>query len=222
MIKVPVVNPEGKEVGSFELDPADFGGTVNKQLLHDAVVMYQANRRAGTHKTKTRSEVAGSGKKIFRQKGTGHARQGTSRTHKRRGGGTAFGPTPRDYSYRMPTKARRLATRMALLSKFIDHEAIVVEGLKFDAPKTKRMAGVLEKLQASTQGCLVATLGMDKNVYLSGRNIARVAVLPVDQMNAYDLIRRKRLVISREAIADLAAKGKAERLAKEARAAEGA
>ena len=222
MIKVPVVNPEGQEVGSFELDPADFGGTVNKQLLHDAVVMYQANQRAGTHKTKTRSEVAGSGKKIFRQKGTGNARQGSKRTHKRRGGGTAFGPTPRDYSYRMPTKARRLAARMALLSKFEDHEAIVVEGLKLDGPKTKQMLAILDKLQVSAQGCLVATHGQDKNIYLSGRNIARIEVMPAEQMNAYDLLRRKRLLISKEALVELAARAKAERPAQAARPTEGA
>jgi large subunit ribosomal protein L4 len=219
MIKVPVVNPEGQEVGSLELDPADFGGDVNKQLLHDAVVMYQANQRAGTHKTKTRSEIAGSGKKLFRQKGTGNARQGSKRTHKRRGGGTVFGPKPRDYSYMMPLKARRLATRMALLSKFQDHEAVVVDGLAMTEVKTQRMAALLDKLQVRAQGVLIATKGIDKNVYLSGRNIERVTVLPAEQLNAYELLRRKRLLISKEALTDLAAKAKAGRAARKPRVA---
>src|SRR5205814_3018995 len=135
---------DGKEVGGMDIDPASFGGEVNKQLLHDAVVMYQANRRSGTHKTKTRAEVSGSGKKLFRQKGTGNARVGTKRTNKRRGGGTAFGPKPRDYEYHLPKKAVRAATRMAVLSKFQDQEAIVSDSLELPQIKTKEMAGILK------------------------------------------------------------------------------
>ena len=198
-IRVPVYSPDGKEVGGVDIDPASFGGEVNKQLLHDAVVMYQANRRSGTAKTKTRAEVAGTGKKLFRQKGTGNARVGTKRTNKRRGGGTAFGPIPRDYSYAMPKQQRRLATMMALLSKFQDNEAVVVDGLKVDRPKTKQMMGVLKALKLEGQTCLLATTG-DKNVYLSARNIQGVEVAPVRELNAYMLLRRKRLVLTKPAI----------------------
>lgn len=199
-IRVPVFSPDGKEVGGLDIDPASFGGEVNKQLLHDAVVMYQANKRAGTAKTKTRAEVIGSGKKLFRQKGTGNARVGTKRTNKRRGGGTAFGPLPRDYSYAMPKQQRRLATMMALLSKFQDSEAVVVDGLTFDQPKTKKMSGVLKALKLDGQTCLIATKDGDKGTYLSGRNIHGVHVAPVRELNAYMLLRSKRLLLTKPAI----------------------
>ena len=206
-IRVPVFSPDGKEVGGLDIDPASFGGEVNKQLLHDAVVMYQANKRAGTAKTKTRAEVIGSGKKLFRQKGTGNARVGTKRTNKRRGGGTAFGPLPRDYSYAMPKQQRRLATMMALLSKFQDSEAVVVDGLTFDQPKTKKMNGVLKALKLDGQTCLVATKDGDKGTYLSARNIQGVEVAPVRELNAYMLLRRKRLLLTKPAIEAILAGG---------------
>ena len=215
MITLAVVNPEGEQVGTVEVDPAAFGGTVNRQLLHDAVVMYQANRRVGTHCTKTRGQVAGSGKKLFRQKGTGHARAGSKRTGKRVGGGTAFGPKPRDYSYAMPKKARRLATRMALLSKFEDDEAVVVDGLDFDEPKTKRMAGVLRALGLDGQACLVATDGVDEMLLRSTRNLEKVDILPAIELNAYALLRRKRLLLTRAALDSLQGSGAAPRQASE-------
>ncbi|HVJ82890.1 MAG TPA: 50S ribosomal protein L4 [Planctomycetia bacterium] len=220
MIKVPVLNPEGKEVGSVDIDPAEFGGSVNKQLLHDAVLMYQANRRAGTHKTKSRGEVAGTGKKVLRQKGSGSARAGTKRTHKRRGGGTAFGPVPRDYSYAMPKRQRQLATKMALLSKFQDNEAVVVDGLALERPKTKQMAGILKALGLGDKTCLVATNGMDKGIYLSGRNIDGVDVLPAAELNAFALLRRKRLLLTKAALEDLRARAQADLKAKAAAKAE--
>src|SRR6201988_4393899 len=127
MLSLNVVNRQGDAVGKVEIDEAEFGGKVNKQLLHDVVVMYLANQRAGTHSTLRRGEVAGSTKKLFRQKGTGNARAGTRRTNKRRGGGTAKGPKPRDYEYHLPKQAVRAATRMALLSKFRDGEAVIVD-----------------------------------------------------------------------------------------------
>src|SRR5947209_12607586 len=123
MISLSVVNVRGENVGTVEIDPAAFGGEINRQLLHEVVLMYLANQRAGTHSTKRRGEVAGSTKKIFRQKGTGRARAGSKRTNKRVGGGTAKGPKPRDYEYHLPKKAVRAATRMAILSKFRDNEA---------------------------------------------------------------------------------------------------
>src|ERR1700746_96493 len=135
MLTLNVFNRKGESVGTVEVDPADFGGAINRQLLHDVVVMYLANQRAGTHSTLRRGEVAGSTKKLFRQKGTGNARAGTRRTNKRRGGGTAKGPKPRDYEYHLPKKAVRAATRMAVLSKFQDQEAVVVDDL--DLPEAK-------------------------------------------------------------------------------------
>src|SRR5262249_42155489 len=132
-ISVPVFNREGAEVGKIDVDPADFGGSINRQMLHDVVVMYLANQRAGTHSTLRRREVAGSTKKLFRQKGTGNARAGTRRTNKRRGGGTAKGPKPRDYEYHLPKKVVRAATRMAILSKLTDNEAVIIDDLNLPA-----------------------------------------------------------------------------------------
>ena len=137
MLSLKVVNMEGQEVGTVEVNPADFGGEVNRQLLHDVVLMQLANRRAGTHSTLRRGEVAGSTKKIFRQKGTGRARAGSKRTNKRVGGGTTKGPKPRDYEYHMPKKAVRIATRMAILSKLTDNETIILDSLSMPEVKTK-------------------------------------------------------------------------------------
>src|SRR6202165_5832868 len=136
MLNVNVYNRQGETVGTVDIDPAQFVGTVNRQLLHDVVIMYLANQRAGTHSTLRRGEVAGSTRKLFRQKGTGNARVGTRRTNKRRGGGTAKGPKPRDYVYHLPKKAVRAATRMAILSKFQDQEAVIIDDLKVNAIKT--------------------------------------------------------------------------------------
>src|SRR5438094_8224825 len=129
-LSLNVLNAQGDTVGTVQVDPANLGGKINKQLLHEVVLMFLANQRAGTHSTLRRGEVAGSTKKLFRQKGTGNARAGTRRTNKRRGGGTAKGPKPRDYEYHLPRKAVRAATRMALLSKFEDNEAVIVDDLK--------------------------------------------------------------------------------------------
>src|SRR5207247_11251358 len=129
MLNLNVYNRQGESVGTVEIDPAEFGGEVNRQLLHDVVIMHLANQRAGTHSTLRRGEVSGSTKKLFRQKGTGNARVGPRRTNKRRGGGTAKGPKPRDYEYHLPKQAVRAATRMALLSKFQDQETVVVDEL---------------------------------------------------------------------------------------------
>src|ERR1700676_2971454 len=146
MITLDVVNRQGAKVGTMDVDPAEFGGKVNKQLLHDVVLMYLANQRAGTHSTLRRGEVAGSTKKLFRQKGTGNARVGTKRTNKRVGGGTAKGPKPRDYEYHLPKKAVQAATRMALLSKLQDAETVIVDELKLPEIKTQAMAAVLGAL----------------------------------------------------------------------------
>jgi len=148
MITLDVYNRQGEKVGTVDVDPADFGGTVNKQLLHDVVLMHLANQRAGTHSTLRRGEVSGSTRKLFRQKGTGNARVGTRRTNKRKGGGTAKGPKPRDYEYHLPKKAVRAATRMALLSRFQDNEVVIIDDLSVPGgqPRTKEVASVLKAL----------------------------------------------------------------------------
>src|SRR5262245_24952512 len=207
MLTLNVYNRQGDTVGTVEVDPAEFGGEVNKELLHEVVLMHLANQRAGTHSTLRRGEVAGSTKKLFRQKGTGNARVGTRRTNKRRGGGTAKGPKPRDYEYHLPRKAVRTATRMAVLSKLADKEAIVLEDLKLSAPKTKEIAGILKALNLKGISCLIGTAGLDKaaqtNVYKSARNIAGVELLPAKDFNAYTVLKQKRLVLTRAALDQL-------------------
>jgi large subunit ribosomal protein L4 len=203
MLTLNVYNRQGDSVGTVQVDPAEFGGTVNKQLLHDVVLMYLANQRAGTHSTLRRGEVAGSTKKLFRQKGTGNARVGPRRTNKRRGGGTAKGPKPRDYEYHMPKKAVRAATRMAILSKFQDNEALILDDLAINEVKTKQIAGLLKALKLQGITCLVGTRDYDKNVYLSARNIPEVKVLPASQFNAYTVLRQKRLLLTRAALDEL-------------------
>src|SRR5216684_4040612 len=143
MLSIDVYNRQGETVGKVEIDPAEFGGKVNRQLLHDVVLMHLANQLAGTHSTLRRGEVAGSTKKLFRQKGTGNARVGTRRTNKRKGGGTTKGPKPRDYEYHLPKKAVRAATRMAVLSKFQDQEALILDELTLPEIKTKQVAAIL-------------------------------------------------------------------------------
>ena len=206
-LTLSVYNTQGQSVGSVEVDPAEFGGTINKQLLHEVVLMYLANQRAGTHSTLRRGEVAGSTKKLFRQKGTGNARVGTRRTNKRRGGGTAKGPKPRDYEYHLPKKAVRAATRMAILSKLQDNETVVVDELKFPEIKTKQMVEVLRALNLEGTSCLVgignSEVDEEKRVYMSARNIPAVDVHPATQFNAYTVLKPKRLVLTRAALSEL-------------------
>ena len=189
--------------------------------MHDVVLMYLANQRAGTHHTLRRGQVAGSTKKLFRQKGTGNARAGTKRTAKRVGGGTAKGPKPRDYEYHLPKKAVRAATRMAILSKFLDQEALVIDGLALNAPKTKAIAGVLKAIKigkrTTEQGekdvslldttVLIGTDKLDENVYKSARNIDGVKVLPATEFNCYTVLKQKRLVLTRAALNALVSLG---------------
>ncbi len=203
MLTLNVYNRQGDAVGTVQVDPEEFGGTVNKQLLHDVVLMHLANQRAGTHSTLRRGEVAGSTKKLFRQKGTGNARAGTRRTNKRRGGGTAKGPKPRDYEYHLPKKAVRAATRMAILSKFQDNEAIVLDDLTLNETKTKQITALLKALKLSGKTCLVGTKEYDKNVYLSSRNLPEVEVMPASQFNAYTVLRQKHLLLTRSALDEL-------------------
>jgi large subunit ribosomal protein L4 len=213
-ITVPVVDKSGAPKGTVEIDPAAFGGKISRQLMHDVVLMYLANQRAGTHHTLRRGQVAGSTKKLFRQKGTGNARAGTKRTNKRRGGGTAKGPKPRDYEYHLPKKAVKAATRMAILSKFLDKEVVVLDELTMAAPKTKEMTGVLKAVKIGKKTTetgekdvsladttvLIGTAGLDVNVYKSARNIEGVKVLPAAEFNCYTVLKQKQLVLTRAAL----------------------
>jgi large subunit ribosomal protein L4 len=222
-LSVPVVNKTGTQVGTVEIDPAEFskGGKISRQLLHDVVLMYLANQRAGTHHTLRRGEVAGSTKKLFRQKGTGNARAGTKRTNKRRGGGTAKGPKPRDYEYHLPKAAVRTATRMAILSKFADNEAVILDEFAVAAPKTKDVSGVLKAVKIGKKTTadgkekdvtlldttvLIGTEKLDTNVYKSARNLPGVEVLPAAEFNAYTVLKQKRLVLTKAALEALRAK----------------
>lgn len=213
-ITIPVVDKAGNAKGTVEIDPADFGGKISKQLMHDVVLMYLANQRAGTHHTLRRGQVAGSTKKLFRQKGTGNARAGTKRTNKRRGGGTAKGPKPRDYEYHLPKKAVKAATRMAILSKFRDNQAVIVDELTLAAPKTKEIVGVLKAIKIGKKTTeagekditlfdttvLIGTDKLDPNVYKSARNIEGVKVLPASEFNCYTVLKQKRLVLTQAAL----------------------
>ena len=176
MASLTIYNRTGANVGTYDIEPTDLRRTINKQLLHDVVVMYQSNLRLGTAKTKSRGEVAGSTKKMYRQKGTGNARAGSRRSGIRRGGGHIFAKRPRDWTYRLPRKAVQLATRMALAAKLRDSEVLLIDDLTFDSPKTKDMAGILKALGLDGNSLLVTTADHDVNVYKSARNIDGVEV----------------------------------------------
>jgi len=203
MISLSIRNTSGAEVGTYEFPPEDLAPGINKQLLHDVVVMYEANRRVGTVRTKSRGMVAGSSRKLYRQKGTGRARAGPIRTPIRRGGGHTFGKSPIDYSYRLPRKAVRLATRMALLSKFQDGQVTLLDQMSVAEPKTKIVAGVLSALGLKQTDCLLAIEAYDQNLWLSSRNIPTLRISPAAELNAYDLLRQRQLVITRAAIDSL-------------------
>ncbi|MFM7034824.1 MAG: 50S ribosomal protein L4 [Planctomycetia bacterium] len=190
----------GKKVGSYEIDPADLAPEVNKQLLHDAVVMYQANLRQGTQKTKTRGEVAGSTKKLYRQKGTGNARAGARRSGTRRGGGHIFAKRPRDFGWRMPRKSLQTATRMALASRLADDEVRLVDAVSLDAPKTAAIAKLIKSLGLSEQTVLFSLEKHDGNVWKSARNIEGMTVAPVGELNAWSILRPRTIIMTRGAI----------------------
>lgn len=200
MASLPIYDRAGQQVGQYEIEPTDLADRVNKQLLHDAVVMYQANQRQGTFKSKTRAEVAGSTKKMYRQKGTGNARAGSRRSGVRRGGGHIFAKRPREFRFALPRKALQLATRMAVASKLIDNQVVVIDELKLAAPKTQEMAGILKALKIDGRSLLVATDVRDQNVYLSVRNIERVDVSPVADLNAFSVLLPEKLLLTKAAL----------------------
>ncbi|MBN2446814.1 MAG: 50S ribosomal protein L4 [Phycisphaerae bacterium] len=198
MLSIPVYNESGQQVGTEELDPQALGGDLNASLLKQAVVMYHANQRQGHAVQKTRAEVAGSTRKLYRQKGTGRARAGNLRTPVRRGGGCAFANKVRDFRQEMPKKMRRLARNQAVLAKIQGETALIVDGLKFDAPKTKRLATLLAALE-SDRGCVFATAGIDQHLFRSGRNIQRAEIMDVAELNAFAILSRKKLIFTKEA-----------------------
>ena len=200
MSTLPVYDQTGAEVDTYEVDPSELAPRINKQLMHDAVVMYQANQRQGSAKTKSRAEVAGSTAKMYRQKGTGRARAGSRKSGVRIGGGHIFAKRPRDWSYRLPKKAVRLATRMALASKIADDEVTLVNELKFEEPKTRDMATVLKALALEGVSLLVAVPEYDINVYKSIRNLANVSVVPVAELNTLNVLRPRRLLMTTSAL----------------------
>jgi large subunit ribosomal protein L4 len=203
MAKLPVYDRTGKQVATYDIEPKDFAPHINRQLLHDAVVMYQRNLRQGSAKTKARSEVAGTTRKMYRQKGTGNARAGSRRTNIRRGGGHGKHKSPRDWSYRLPRKALQAATRMALAAKIRDDQVVVIDQLSFAAPKTKDMAGILTALKIGGGTVLVATETYDQNLWKSARNIEKVAVSPVAELNALSVLKPRRLLVTRGALDQL-------------------
>jgi len=200
MVSLPVYNREGRQVDVYEIDPAELAPTINKQLLHDAVIMYLANRRQGTAKCKNRSETAGSTRKLYRQKGTGRARAGNRRTPVRRGGGRAHPKRPQDWSYRLPAKALRKATRMALAGRIADGEVVLLDELAFENPKTREAFAILTRLNLAGKRLLVAIEGPNPTVYKSIRNIDRVQVLPVGDLNAFEILRPKQVLMTRAAL----------------------
>lgn len=199
MPKVALFNVSGSQVGEVELNDAVFGIEPNVHVLHDAVVMQRASLRQGTHKVKGRSEVRGGGRKPWKQKGTGRARQGSIRSPQWVGGGVVFGPTPRSYAFKLPKKVRRLAIKSALSSKVVDNDIIVLDQLSFGAPKTKEFAAILNNLKVERKALIVGS-SYDDKVALSARNIPGVKFVAADGINVLDVLTYDKLIITKEAV----------------------
>ena len=201
MANVSVLNMEGKEVGSMELNDAVFGVEINEHLVHQAVVLQLANNRQGTQKAKTRSEVSGGGRKPWRQKGTGHARQGSTRAPQWTGGGVVFAPVPRDYSFKMNKKEKRAALKSVLTSKVQENKFIVLDELKLAEVKTKEMKKVLDNLKVNT--ALVIIGDDSENVALSARNIAGVQTASVNTINVFDMLKYNTIIATKTSVASI-------------------
>ena len=201
MAKVSVYNMEGKEVGTIDLNDAVFGVEPNEHLVHMAVVQQLANNRQGTQKAKTRSEVSGGGRKPWRQKGTGHARQGSTRSPQWTGGGVVFAPVPRDYSFKLNKKEKRAALKSVLSSRVAENKLIVVDEFKLDEIKTKKFQAVMDNLKVTK--ALVVLSEMDQNVILSARNIPNVETAQVNTINVYDILKGDTLVLTKDAVAKI-------------------
>ena len=198
MANVAVYNMEGKEVDKIELNDSIFGVEINEHLVHMAVLQQLANKRQGTQKAKTRSEVRGGGRKPWRQKGTGHARQGSTRSPQWTGGGVVFAPTPRDYSFKLNKKEKRAALKSALTSRVVENKFVVVDELKLDEIKTKKFVEVMNNLKVNK--ALVVVEEDNKNVVLSGRNIPTVKVEANNEINTYDVVKYDTLVVTKAAV----------------------
>ena len=201
MAKLAVYNMEGKEVGSMDLNDAVFGVEVNEHLVHMAVLQQLANNRQGTQKAKTRSEVRGGGRKPWRQKGTGHARQGSIRAPQWKGGGVVFAPVPRDYSFKLNKKEKRAALKSVLTSRVQENKFIVVDELKMDEIKTKTFKGVLDNLNA--EKALVVLNDMDANVIASAKNIPTVKTTQTNELNVFDVLKYNTVVVTKDAVATI-------------------
>ena len=202
MANVSVLNMEGAAVGTIELNDAVFGTDVNEHLVHLAVVQYLANRRQGTQKAKTRSEVSGGGKKPYRQKGTGHARQGSTRSPQFTGGGVVFAPQPRDYSFKMNKKEKRIALKSALTDSVQNDRVIVLDELKLNEIKTKEMIRILGNIKAADKA-LIVTAEKDDIVVKSARNLAKVVTTEASILNVYDIMNAKTVVLTKDAVAKI-------------------
>jgi len=198
MAKVSVHNMEGKQVGTMEISDAIFQTHISKHLVHRAVVLHLANKRQGTQKAKTRSEVRGGGRKPWRQKGTGHARHGSSRSPQWKGGGVVFAPVPRDYSFKMNKKEKRLALKSVLSSRLAEDKLIILDELKFDEIKTKNFKAVLDNLKVNK--ALVVTAENDENVVKSARNIEKIKTALPNTINVYDILKGDTLILTKEAV----------------------
>ena len=201
MANVAIYNMEGKEVGTMELNDAVFGVEINEHLVHLAAVSQLANKRQGTQKAKTRSEVSGGGRKPWRQKGTGHARQGSTRAPQWTGGGVVFAPVPRDYEVKMNKKEKRAALKSVLTSRVQENKFLVVDELKFDEIKTKKMQGVLDALKVKK--ALVVLKDNDQNVLLSARNIADVRTVLTSTLNVFDILKYDTVVVTKAAVENI-------------------
>jgi large subunit ribosomal protein L4 len=206
MTQLPVYDKNGKKVGSVNVDVEAIAPRINKQLLHDVVVMYQANARQGSKATRSRGMVAGTTKKMYRQKGTGNARAGSRRSPVRRGGGHAFALTNRDFSHHMPRKAAQAALRMAVAGKVKDDQVVVIDQLAVDRPQTRQIASILKALKLDGMTTLIATSEHDSNVYKSARNIDGVTISPVSDLNAWSVLRPRRMLITQAALQTFAEK----------------
>ena len=201
MANVSVYNMEGKEVGKMDLNDAVFGVEINEHLVHMAVVQNLANKRQGTQKAKTRAEVSGGGRKPWRQKGTGHARQGSTRSPQWKGGGVVFAPKPRSYSFKLNRKVKRLALQSALSTKVAENKIIVLDELTLNEIKTKEMVKVLNNIKC--EKALIVMEGSNTNVMLSARNIPNVKTASVNTINVYDLLKYNTLVVTKDAVAKI-------------------
>ena len=200
MSKVDIINTKGEKIKDIKLKDNVFIKEPNDAVLHNAIVLAQASLRQGTHKTKTRSEVSGGGRKPWRQKGTGNARQGSIRATQWRGGGIVFGPTPRDYSKKQNKKERRLALKSALSYKVIDKELIIVDNIKFETSKTKEMMNFLKTLNIVNEKVLIVLTELDENICLSSRNMGNVKVIRTDEVNTLDVVTADKMVITASAL----------------------